>query len=326
MATLPRLMLDLNLLLVFEAMLLYQNVTTAAAHIGLTQSAMSNALGRLRHHFEDRLFVKTRGGMLPTPRALELAQPLRQALTLVRASMQKGKGFDPRQSKRTFRVHMSDVGEMVFLPALMKRLKHVGASVTVETAQLASDTVAERLASGEIDLAAGYLPSLGRSVEQTPLFREHYVCMTRREHPSGKNGRLTLDEFLAGSHVMIASMGSGHQIIERTLERRGLKRNVALRVPHFLVIPMIVASTDLMVTIPSRVANAFSKLVRVRVHPLPVPIPSFDVSLFWHPRFADDPPIQWLRSLMVELFEEPRRAKGARDRTRQGTPAGRQPR
>ncbi len=312
MATLPRPMLDLNLLLVFEAMLLHQNVTTAAAHIGLTQSAMSNALGRLRRHFEDPLFVKTRTGMLPTPRALELAQPLRQALTLVRASLLTRTGFDPRASKRTFRFHMSDVGEMVFLPALMKRLNQIGASATVETAQLASDTVTERLASGEIDLAAGYLPSLGRSVQHVPLFREHYVCMTRREHPSGKNGRLTLEEFLAGSHVMIASMGSGHQIIERTLERRGLKRNVALRVPHFLVIPMIVASTDLIVTIPSRVANAMSKLVRVRVHPLPVPIPSFDVSLFWHPRFADDPPIQWMRSLMVELFEEPRSARGAR--------------
>ena len=173
-------LLDLNLLLVFEAMLLHQNVTAAAAHNGLTQSAMSNALGRLRRHYDDPLFVNTRSGMLPTPRALELARPLTRALTLVRTADQRDKGFDPEQSKRTYRFHMTDIGEMVFLPPLVKRLDEIGASVKVETTQLASSEIAERLESGEIDFAAGYLPSLSKSVEQAPLFRETYVCVTRR--------------------------------------------------------------------------------------------------------------------------------------------------
>jgi len=175
--------LDLNLLLVFEAILLHQNVTAAAAHNGLTQSAMSNALGRLRRHFDDPLFVKTRNGMLPTPRALELARPLMQALSLVRSTAHRDKGFDPQQSKRTFRFHMTDIGEMVFLPPLVKRLDEMGATVKLETAQLASAEIAERLESGEIDFAAGYLPSLSKSVEHAPLFHETYVCMTRRSHP-----------------------------------------------------------------------------------------------------------------------------------------------
>src|SRR3954447_24492114 len=117
--------LDLNLLLAFEAMLLHRSVTAAAAHVGITQSAMSNAVGRLRRHFEDPLFVHTRTGMLPTPRALELAKPLQQALALVRSTSRRPREFDAAQSRRTFRFHMSDVGEMVFLPGLVRHLDEI---------------------------------------------------------------------------------------------------------------------------------------------------------------------------------------------------------
>jgi DNA-binding transcriptional LysR family regulator len=304
--------LDLNLLLVFEAMLLHQNVTAAAAHNGLTQSAMSNALGRLRRHFDDPLFINTRNGMLPTPRALELARPLMQALSLVRTTAHRDKAFDPQQSKRTFRFHMTDIGEMVFLPPLVKRLDEMGATVKLETAQLPSAEIAERLESGEIDFAAGYLPSVSKSVEHAPLFREHYVCMTRRSHPMTRNGGLTLEKFKAASHVLIESMGSDHKNVERKLSEQGIKREFALRVPHYMVIPMIVSGTQRIVTIPRRAADAFATLAHVRIHPLPVSIPSFDVSLFWHPRFRDDPPIQWMRDLMIELFQKLGKVTAAR--------------
>lgn len=304
-------MLDLNLLPVFEAMLLDKNVTAAAARMGLTQSALSNALGRLRIYFEDPLFVKTHQGMLPTPRALELAQPLRDAMTLVRMAAQKNKGFDPSTSNRTFRLCMTDVGEMVLLPTLMKHLRDKGLSIQIETAQLDSDEVAERLASGEIDFAIGYLPNLGKAIATASLFREHYVCMTRKDYNGHGTEKLTLKKFLAASHVLIASMGSGHQIIERTLDARGFKRNVALRVPHFLVIPKIIADTDLVVTVPARVAETFADQTAVRVHALPVAIPSFDVSLFWHPRFVNDPPIAWFHALMLQLFRQAPARKAA---------------
>ena len=303
-------LLDLNLLLVFEAILLHRNVTSAAAHVGITQSAMSNALGRLRRHFGDVLFVHTRNGMLPTPRALELAKPLQHALALVRSASRKRDDFDPSQSKRTFRFHMSDVGEMVFLPALVKHLDEIGASVRVETTQLTSEAVGVQLESGEVDFAAGYLPSLSKNVTSRPLFREHYVWMVRRGHPLAKDDAVSVREFLAASHVLIESMGSGHKIIERTLERHGLDRNTALRIPHFMVIPMIVASTDRVVTLPSRVASVFAALMQVRVFKLPVRIPAFDVSLLWHPRFADDPGIRWMQALMFELFRKPHGGKG----------------
>jgi DNA-binding transcriptional LysR family regulator len=199
---------------------------------------------------------------------------------------------------------MSDVGEMVFLPALIKRLRELRASVQIETAQMDSNDVEVRLASGEIDFALGYLPALNKPIKKTRLFKEHYVCMTRKDESASGKTKLSLKQFLDVSHVQIASMGSGHQIIERTLDRRGLKRSIALRVPHFLVIPNIIAGTDLIATLPSRVANAFTHQARLQVQPLPVSIPSFDVSLFWHPRFSNDPPIQWLHNLLIELFQE----------------------
>ncbi len=301
--------LDLNLLIVFESMLLHQNVTAAAGQLGLTQSALSNALGRLRRHFDDPLFVKTKNGMLPTRRALEIAGPLKEALALVRASMQKPEDFDPRQSKRVFRFFMSDLGEMVFLPALMKHLNSIRAGVRIETFQVPTAELAERLTSGEIDFAAGYLPGLGTALEDMPLFREHYVCMMRRDHPLAGNGRLSLKAFLTASHVLIESMGSGHQVIERTLGRRGFQGNIELRVPHFVVIPMVVAGTDLIVTCPSRLGNDFEKTKRFRIFPVPLKIPTFDVSLYWHPRFSDDPPIQWMRSIIAELFQEKKKDK-----------------
>ena len=162
---------------------------------------------------------------------------------------------------------------MVFLPALVQRLDEMGATVRIETAQLTADEIAVQLESGELDFAAGYLASMPRSVAEARLFREHYVCMMRRSHPLARDGHLSLKEFLAASHVFIESMGSGHKNIERTLSAQGLKREVSLRVPHFVVVPMIVASTDRIVTAPSRVANVFSTLVKVRVCPVPREVP-----------------------------------------------------
>jgi DNA-binding transcriptional LysR family regulator len=304
-------LLDLNLLLAFEAMLLHQNVTAAAAHNGVTQSAMSNALGRLRRHYGDPLFVNTRNGMLPTPAALELAGPLTEALALIRSTIDRDRGFDPMQSKRTFRFHMTDIGELVFLPPLLKHLDKLRATVKVETSQLPSGEIVQRLESGEIDFACGYLPSLSKSLEQVPLFREHYVCAARSMHPIAQGGGITVKKYREATHVRIESMGSDHPNLERTLVAKDVHREFAVSVPHYLVIPMILSTTDHIATLPRRAALALSNLATIRLHPLPVTIPSFDVSLLWHSRFREDPPAQWMRNLMLELFHEKRKPKPA---------------
>jgi len=293
---------DLNLLLVFEAMFRHGSVTRAAAQIGLSQSAMSSALGRLRKQFGDPLFVKTRSGMLPTPRALELAPALTEALAMVRGAIGKREAFDPATSARSLRIYMTDVGETVLLPTLMTYLQERSPAMRLETAQLPAADLPLRMESGEVDLAVGYLPQLPEKIRRARLFEEHYVCMTRPDHPLGRKGPLTLKEFLGARHVLIASMGSGHQVLERTLAERGVHDNVALRVPHFVVVPLIIANTDLIVSVPSRVAGATARLMKSKVHPLPIPIPSFDVSVFWHERVENDGANRWLRAAMLELF------------------------
>lgn len=293
---------DLNLLTVFEAVFRHGSVTRAAAHVGLTQSALSSALGRLRKQFDDPLFVNTRSGMLPTPRALELAPPLMEALTMVRNAMISRGAFDPHSSTRSLRVCMSDVGEMVLLPGLMRHLQTHSPSMHLETTQLASSELAVRLETSDIDLAIGYLPQLPEKLRRARLFQEHYVCMTRHDHPAGRNAAITAAEYLAARHILIASMGSGHQVLEHTLAERGMHDRVALRVPHFVVVPLIVAGTDLIVSLPSRAAEAASHLVKVKVHPLPIPIPSFDVMIYWHERVDNDPANHWMRGVVQQLF------------------------
>lgn len=305
---------DLNLLPVFEALFRHGSVTRAAAEMDLTQSAMSSALGRLRRQLGDPLFVNTRAGMLPTPRALELAPALTDALTIVRGALGSREAFDPRRTARSLRVYMTDVGETVLLPKLMRHLHEHSPVIRLETAQLPAGELAVRLETGDIDLAVGYVPQLRDKVRRMRLFEEHYVCMTRPDHPLGRRASLTLKEFLSARHVLISSMGSGHQVLERTLAEHGVEENVALRVPHFVVVPLIVAGTDLIVSLPSRVAEASARLVKVKVHPLPIPIPSFDVSLYWHARVENDAANRWLRGAMLELFGDrppPGRRSGA---------------
>jgi len=302
---------DLNLLPVFEALFRHGSVTRAAVQMGLTQSAMSSALGRLRRQLGDPLFVNTRSGMLPTPRALELAPAVTDALATVRGVLGSREVFDPRRTTRTLRVYMTDVGETVLLPKLMRHLHEHSPVIRLETAQLPASELAVGLDTGDIDLAVGYVPQLRDRVRRAYLFEEHYVCMTRPDHPLGRRGPLSLKEFLSARHVLISSMGSGHQVLERTLAEHGVEENVALRVPHFMVVPLIVASTDLVVSVPSRVAEASARLAKVKVHPLPIPIPSFDVSLYWHARVENDAANRWLRGAMVELFGD-RAAPGRR--------------
>ena len=293
--------LDLNLLRAFDAVLREGSVTAAGERLGLSQPAMSNALARLRRLLDDPLFVRTTEGMRPTPFAQRLAAPVQQALDLIQATFAQQAAFDARTSQRSFRLQLSDVGEIVFLPALLERLQREAPCVRIETGQLPQDEVSDALAAGEIDLAVGFLPEL--SVISKRLFRDRYVCLVRADHPR-IGSRLTLPQFLAATHVLVSAKGSAHEIVEQTLLNQGLARRIALRVPHFTVVPMILARTDHMVIVPEGLMRAIARFGRFKSLKPPVGIPPLDVKVHWHERFGQDQGIAWLRGVVVDLYAE----------------------
>jgi DNA-binding transcriptional LysR family regulator len=294
--------IDLNLLRAFDAVLQEKSVTGAAARLRLTQPAVSNALSRLRALFGDPLFVRTPSGMDATPFARELGEPVRQALALLESALAHGPGFDPAVSTRAFRFYMSDLGQIEFLPPLIEHVQKVAPGVRLEAVALEVEDIGDALAAGTLDLAVGFLPGLGPPVRRKPLFRDPYVCLMRAGHPrAGK--ALTRKAFVEASHALVSYRG-GHRVIEEALERAGLARRIALRVPHFTVVPMVLERTDLILILPRRVARVYERRGEFKSLPPPVPIPPADVGVHWHERFDADPGNRWLREQLLDLFTE----------------------
>ncbi|HEX7054932.1 MAG TPA: LysR family transcriptional regulator [Burkholderiales bacterium] len=289
--------LDLNLLRVFDAVLRTRSVTGAAGQLRLSQPAVSNALARLRAAFGDPLFLRAAQRMEPTPFARELAEPVRQALALLDAALAHGPGFDPASSARLFRFYMSDLGQVEFLPPLVERLRARAPSLRLEAVAIEPGAVADALAAGSLDVAMGFLPGLGPPTRRRALFRDPYVCLVRADHPLRT---LTRRAFVESPHAVVSYRG-GHRIVEEALERAGAKR-IVLRVPHFTVVPMVLERSDLILTLPARVARVFESRGRFRSLPLPLAIPPAEVALHWHERFDADPGNRWLREQLVELF------------------------
>jgi DNA-binding transcriptional LysR family regulator len=289
---------DLNLLRVFDAVLQDRSVTAAAGRLGLTQPAVSNALARLRTLLGDALFVRTSAGMEATPFARGVAEPVRQALALLESALAHGPGFDPASATRAFRFYMSDLGQIEFLPPLIERVQQRAPGVRLEAVALEVEDIAAALAAGSLDLAVGFLPGLGAPVRRRALFRDPYLCLMRADHPITS---LTKKKFAEASHALVSYRG-GHRVIEEALERAGLARKIALRVPHFTVVPMVLERTDLILTLPARVAHVFERRGKLKALPPPVAIPPAEVAVHWHERFEADPGNRWLREQVIELF------------------------
>jgi DNA-binding transcriptional LysR family regulator len=295
--------IDLNLLVAFEALMAEQHVTRAAAKIGISQPALSNALTRLRFHFGDRLFVRGRRAMIPTPRALELAPGIQLGLSQLRAAVD-GSDFRPSQSAVRFNVGATDDIEVSLLPALMTRLGADAPLVSVGGTRLQGIfRVPEAdLQSGALDVAIGAFSAaapLEPSVFAEKLFDARYVCIARARHPAFRR-RLTVRGFCAHRHVTTYYPGVGPGMIDKLLAEDGLKRPVALSVPHFLSVPFVVAQSDLIATVPDSVARTLAPLLGLRIQKCPVHLPRLSVSLVWHMRTHDSTAHIWFRRAIVE--------------------------
>lgn len=303
--------IDLNLLLAFDALMQDGNLTRAGFRLGLSQPSMSHALSRLRQLWGDPLFVRIPSGMEPTPFARQIAGGVREGLALLQGAFATSAAFDAKTCNRTFQILMSDIGELVYLPALITKLKMVAPEVNLRVLQLPRESYQDAFASGEADLAIGYLPALKAGFYQQQLFKDSYICIAREGHPRIRE-KLTLAQFTQESHILVEPAGSRYStaslqsstttFIERVLAEEGLSRRVALRVPHFMVVPGIVQNTDLLATVPGSVMAHIEPMPKVRLLRLPIPTPSYEVRQFWHQRNHHDVANQWLRRIIAELF------------------------
>ena len=292
---------DLNLLVVFDAVLAEGSISRAADRLKLSQPAASNALARMRQATGDRLFVRLANAMVPTPYAQTIADPIRQALASIRVSLGASREFDPATAQRSFAIYLTDLGEAYFLPRLLERLHRTAPGVRIRTLPMPSELALDALRNGEVDLAIGNLPDLGAGFFMQRLFRDRYVCVVRKGHPV-IGERITARQFAAASHAIVTPGGWGHGIIERALVEHGLEQRITLRMQNFLVLASIVATTDMLAIVPQSVGSQLSQHNDVKLLPLPITIKPFDVKQCWQERFHDDKGNRWLRQQFAELF------------------------
>lgn len=293
--------LDLNLLVVFDAMVEHRSVTRAGEAIGLSQPAMSAAVARLRGWFDDPLFVKTGTEMKPTPRAEELAIPVRRVIDTVRGEILQRSGFDPARTERTFTVITPDIGEVNFVPRLLKRMSQQAPAAQLRTMAKSRPAAAEALEAGVADLAIGYFPDLQKAgFFQQKLFDTAHVCIVRQDHPTvGK--RLTLKDYMALSHAVVRPDGREH-VFEQFFEQRGLKRRVLLELSHFMSLLPVIENSDLIATVPRDLADVCCRYGTIRIVEAPIKSPVIAVHQFWHRRLHKDPANLWLRGMVQALF------------------------
>jgi DNA-binding transcriptional LysR family regulator len=287
---------DLNLVAVFEAVWRHRQISRAAAELNSSQPTVSNALRRLRAAMDDRLFVRSGQMMVPTPLAEEIAPHWCDGLMAIRKGGALKSGFNPATDRRRFSLLMTDIAEAVILPHLLEACRVSAPSVSFRTTQLDVEKTLPALRSGEVDLAIGYLPSLRSGVKQQLLFESDYVVISRKDHPAlGRSGKLTRSAFLGCRHALAEATGTGHVVVERALKRVGLGNRIGTRVPHFLALPMIVAASDLLATVPRPLARLLISAAPIAIHQHPMKFSNLPIRLFWHERFDADIGLRWLR-------------------------------
>jgi DNA-binding transcriptional LysR family regulator len=303
---------DLNLLVVFDAVIRERNVTRAGQRLGLSQPAVSAALARLREIFGDPLFIRTSTGVTPTQRAQQLVEPVGTALLLIRDALEEQCRFDPLKSRREFNLFTMDIGEARFLPKLVRHLHGIGSSMCVTATTLSKDPVAG-FETGAIDLALGYWPSFSRRLgfRQERLFDDTFVCICRADHP-GLGEPLTIEDYVRHPHVVVAAQGKTDGPIERALSHHGLTRRIAARVPHYLSAPAIVAQSDLIATMPANILGELGLTGSLRIMTLPFRVSTFPVTLYWHRRAQKDAALQWMCALICRLFQQQEPATDAK--------------
>jgi len=290
---------DLNLLYTFEAIWRDRSVTGAAESLGLTQAAVSASLKRLREEYEDKLFTPVGRKMEPTPLASDLAPMLLDVLSMVRKTQVERRRFEPATAKRMFTVRTRDIGEAVSFPQIMAALAECAPGIRLRTVFRSIPETVSGMAGGQIDFALGFLPSLEAGIHRRLIHTQHYVCVMRAGHPlAGK--KMTLERFSESEHLLVEYSGSGHIQLERALIDAGARSRIKIRLPQYLAAPHFVVSSDLLWSAPAVLAETLAKHYPLVIKPLPLDLPSFEIFLYWHDRYHQDPANKWMRDFVVQ--------------------------
>lgn len=292
---------DLNFLYVLQALYEEKSVSRAADRLGLTQPAVSHALGKLRTLFHDELFVRAGLVMAPTEIGERVAHGAIQALSQIQHDIWDARTFNPLSSTRTFSVCLSDMGMITLLPRLLSALQKSAPNASLKPIQLPTLELAPALQDGAIDLAIGYLGQMASQLYQQSLFRRSLVGIMRNDE---RPHCVTFDQFVSTKHVLTETLALSNLLLDDTLKRLGARLTVGIHVPNLLTVPNLVAASDHVACVPDELATYFAQIANIRTFRLPVDLPDFTVKQFWHARFHNDMAHRWFRKLVYDTLAD----------------------
>ena len=291
--------LDLNLLLLLDGLYREQNLSAVARRLQFSQPAASAGLRKLREFFGDQLFFSTGRGMRPTPFADSIVESVSSALAIINEEILRKPLFLPDSTDRVFTVTTTDIGVMIFLPPILRRLQSEAPHANLNCVACAHGEMEHLLETGEIDLAIGYFPDLeGPNIVTEKLFDHPFTCIVRDNHPTILDS-LSLDQFLAADHLVVSQQGRSQEIFERRIRELRIQRRVLLKLPHFMSVPQLIAQSDMIATVPYSLGVWYAN-IGLKLFPPPMQIPLIELNLHWHKRTFNDPAVRWLRSMVAE--------------------------
>lgn len=294
---------DLNLLRVLLAVHETGNVTGAAGRLGISQPAASAALGRLRKALDDPLFVRRGLRMHATPLAQGILGKTREVIDVIDRDILTPPTFDPATCKGELSICLSEIGEVVLLPALYRLLRDRAPGLALKTLSLGPDDLDQAMYDGRIDMAMGYFPDLtGADIYQQRLFSHVLACMVRDTHPI-RGPRMSLEQFRRAEHLLVRDGSRTMEMYEQYILSQGIKRRIGVQMSHYMSVPGLIEDSDLVVVLPRTIAERFARGGRLRVLAPPSGIPRYDLKQYWHRRFHNDARLRWLRGVVFELFD-----------------------
>ncbi|MBT3550274.1 MAG: LysR family transcriptional regulator [Rhodospirillaceae bacterium] len=293
--------LDLNLMTVFDALMVNRNVTKAGKDIGRSQPAVSHALARLRAILGDQLFVKTNEGMVPTPRALRLHEQVRPALQYIETAINDEEAFDPATAKRTFLIAMVEHAAFVLMPRLISRLSVDAPSIDLNVVGVTEVPGVDQIDTDQCELAIALQSrNLPGHISSALVYREKFVCVMRADHPILTTS-FTLNDYLAYPHSAVRTSGNAVSLVDMALAELGFERRVAVGISHVLLTNLLLPGSDLIASLPQRNAAFFASERGLAVRDLPFEVPEFETHMAWHRRYEDDPGHLWMRNLIKQV-------------------------